>query len=99
MEKRRFSGEEKYQVLEEAHQPSASIAEVCRRHQISTSLYYHWESLAKKGALESLNGRNNHKGKKGFGEIERLRAKISRMRSVISEITEENLVLKKNLGE
>lgn len=97
MEKRRWSGEEKYQILEEGQAPGASIAEVCRRHQISSSLYYHWERQAKSGCLEALKGKGN--GRKKNNEVEALKDKIARLRSVISEITEENLTLKKRLLE
>ena len=34
MAKRKFTAEEKFKILEEARQPGASVAEVCRRYQI-----------------------------------------------------------------
>lgn len=57
MTKRKFTAEEKFKILEEARQPGASVAEVCRRNQIASSLFYKWESEAKKGALEALNNK------------------------------------------
>ena len=54
MTKRQFKPEAKYQILEEARQPGASVAEVCRRHQIASSLFYKWESEARQGALAAL---------------------------------------------
>lgn len=95
MEKRRFSSEEKFQILEEGRAPGASIAEVCRRHQISTTLFYLWEKQAKKAALEVLRGNGN--GRKRNIREERLQEKIQKLNAVISEITEENLTLKKRL--
>jgi transposase len=97
MEKRRFSAEEKFQVLEEGRAPGASIAEVCRRHQISTTLFYLWEKQAKKAALEVLRGNGN--GRKRNIREERLQEKIQKLNAIISEITEENLTLKKRLVE
>jgi transposase len=94
MEKRRFSAEEKFQILEEGRAPGASIAEVCRRHQISTTLFYLWEKQAKKAALEVLRGNGN--GRKRNSKEERLQEKIQKLNAVISEITEENLTLKKD---
>jgi len=95
MEKRRFSAEEKFQILEEGRAHGASIAEVCRRHQISSTLFYLWEKQAKKAALEVLRGNGN--GRKRDHKVERLQAKIQKLNAVISEITEENLTLKKRL--
>ena len=97
MAKRKFTAEEKFKILEEARQPGASVAEVCRRYQIVSSLFYKWESEARKGALEALNSKKRRtNGKNRETELE---DKINRMRAVISEITEENLHLKKTLGD
>jgi len=97
MAKRKFTAEEKFKILEEARQPGASVAEVCRHYQIVSSLFYKWESEARKGALEALNSKKRRtNGKNRETELE---DKINRMRAVISEITEENLHLKKTLGD
>jgi transposase len=97
MGKRRFTAAEKLQILEEGRAPGASIAEVCRRHQISSALYYYWEKQAKCASLEALKGNGN--GKKQSLETKQLKDKISRLKSIISEITEENLTLKKKIPE
>jgi transposase-like protein len=49
MGKRRFSPEEKYRILEKGRAPGASVAEVCRRYQISSTLFYLWEKQTKQG--------------------------------------------------
>ena len=97
MAKRKFTAEEKFKILEEARQPGASVAEVCRRYQIVSSLFYKWESEARKGALQALN--NKKRRTNGKDRETKLEDKINRMRAVISEITEENLYLKKTLGD
>lgn len=40
--RRRWSDEERLQILAETFSPSACVADVCRRHDISTSLIYTW---------------------------------------------------------
>jgi transposase len=40
--RRRWSDEERLQILAEAFSPGACVADVCRRHDISTSLIYTW---------------------------------------------------------
>ena len=97
MPNRIYTAQEKYQILEEGRQPGASVAEICRRHQISGSLYYKWDRAAKQAMMEALNVQKRKK--KGVSEEERLKDKITQLRMVISEITEENLTLKKTLGE
>jgi transposase len=40
--RRRWSAEERLEILTEAFSPGACVAEVCRRHDISSSLIYTW---------------------------------------------------------
>jgi transposase len=40
--RRRWSNEDRVQILTEAFSPGACVAEVCRRHDISTALIYTW---------------------------------------------------------
>jgi transposase len=40
--RRRWSDEERQRILTEAFSPGACVAEVCRRHDISTALIYTW---------------------------------------------------------
>ena len=42
--------EQKPKVLEEARMSGATIAEVCRRHGITTSQYYQWERVSEEGS-------------------------------------------------
>lgn len=40
--RRRWSQEERLQILAEAFSPGACVSQVCRRHEISTALIYTW---------------------------------------------------------
>lgn len=40
--RRRWSEEERLQILSEAFAPGVCVAEVCRRHDISSALIYTW---------------------------------------------------------
>lgn len=40
--RRRWSEEERLRILSEAFEPGACVAEVCRRHDISSALIYTW---------------------------------------------------------
>ena len=40
--RRRWSNEERLRILSEAFAPGACVAEVCRRHDISSALIYTW---------------------------------------------------------
>ena len=69
----------------------ASVAEVCRRHQIAASQYYDWERLAKEGALTALA-----QGKRKLAVAPQdMSAEVARLREVVVELSAENLAWKK----
>ena len=53
--RRRWTGEQKFTILEEARQAGASISEVCRRHQVAAGQFYAWERQARQAALSALS--------------------------------------------
>jgi len=90
--KKRFTAEEKYQILQEGEYGSMSINEVCRRHGISTVSYYSWRNQAQKAIKEGLN--QDSRRKKSHREKE-LEEEIRKLKHTIVEITQENVELKK----
>lgn len=95
--RRRLTAEEKLRILEEAQQPGVQIAELCRRHGIGTSQFYTWREQARQGAKAALNQPTGRKGQsKVDAAVERLVAERDRLRTVVAEITAENLDLRKN---
>jgi transposase-like protein len=59
-EHRRFTAEQKLEILREAEQPSVTVSEVYRRHSLSPSALYHglpdFEPCGPVIALETLDG-------------------------------------------
>lgn len=96
--KRQFSADQKLKILEEARQPSTTVAEVLRRHQLDAATFYRWEQQAKDGAREALaRDRRRTEAMAHEQEIDRLRADLAKKSRVIAEVIEENLELKKKL--
>lgn len=70
------------------------MSAVCRRHGISTSLFYQWRDKMIGAAREAFARRGRPKGN---GQVERMEAELARKDAVIAEITEEILKVKKGL--
>ncbi len=87
---------EKWKILQEGEKSGASISEVCRHHGINTGQYYQWQRAAEEGARQALNGSGAEKRSQ---REERLARELERMKSVVAEITAENLELKKSFGD
>lgn len=72
--KRRFTPDEKLQVLEEARQPNTTVAEVLRRHQVDPTTFYRWEQQAKDAIRDAMSrDRRRTEADAKDREIERLR--------------------------
>jgi transposase len=95
---RRFTAEEKQAILLEAEQPGVTITAVCRKHAIAVTQFYRWRAVAQQGASTALkaDGRGRGRGDPD-PEAARLKAEIDRLRAVVTEITAENLELKKKI--
>lgn len=96
-QRRSFTPHQKLEIIKEGLFSGAQISEVCRRHGISTALYYDWQKKFFEGALEGLKPKSPVKNNDRIEKEQQ--ARIQRLESVIAEITEENLVLKKTLGK
>jgi transposase len=91
--RRTFTARQRVQIVLEGLDGDTSVAEVCRRHQISTTLYYRWRDQF----FENADRLFEKKGKRS-AELEGLEAENRRLKEVIAEITAENLDLKKTPG-
>lgn len=59
--KRKISAQEKLRILEEVRQPNTTIAEVCRRHQISPAQFYAWAKAHHAVGFRSLRSQENYR--------------------------------------
>lgn len=94
---RKFTPQEKFEIVKEGLLSGARISEVCRRHGISTVTYYDWQKKFFDGAISGLKHKPRQSKKNTIEQQQKDR--IKRLESVIAEITEENLSLKKNFGD
>jgi len=95
-EHRRFTAEEKLEILREAEQPGVTVSAVCRRHSLAPSVFYRWRAVADNGSAVALKRDAKRRPRKDELEA-RQKAEIDRLRAVVAEITAENLELKKKI--
>jgi transposase len=95
-EHRRFTAEQKLEILREAEQPGVTVSEVCRRHSLAPSVFYRWRAVAQSGSATALKRDAQRVPRQGDTEA-RQAAELVRLRAVIAEITAENLELKKKI--
>lgn len=84
--------EEKLAIVLEGIKNETSVSEICRRHNISQSLYYKWRDKFLEGGKQALEN--------GIGQkmSDQYLSKVSELERVIGKKTVEIEVLKKNLN-
>jgi transposase len=92
--RRKWTPAQKLRLVLETLQSDRKLAEICRREGVSPNLVYQWRKQLL-GAADAVFG---PKARDGVDpRSEKLAADNTRMKSVIAEITAENLELKKTL--
>ena len=94
--RRVWTPEKKLKIVLESLSSEKSLSEICRREGLSPNLIYQWRKQLLEGA-QAVFGKKTHGAEDR--QAARLAADNQRMRSVIAEITAENLDLKKTLSD
>jgi transposase len=94
--RRKWTAADKLRIVMAGLQKDVDVAELCRREGINPTQYYGWKKQLLSSATKIFD---NERKTKQPGAEARKEAKIRRMEYVISEITAENLELKKGLSD
>ena len=90
MKRREFSVETKVAIVLEGLRGETSIAELCRKHQISETMYYRWRDKFLEGGQSAFVRGKSTKEKE-------LEAKIGELEKIIGKQTVYIEILKKTM--
>ena len=93
--RRRFSAEEKIRVVLEGLRGEDSIAELCRREGIASSMYYGWSKEFLEAGKKRLAG-DTARGATS-DEVKDLRREAGALKEVVADLILENRLLKKSM--
>ena len=96
--RRNFTAGEKVSILRAHFLDRVSVSDLCDRHGISPTLFYQWQkAFFENGevAFERKPPKKNREERK----IQALEAKLRKKDEVISELMEDHVKLKKELGD
>src|ERR687895_1024250 len=93
--RRQFSAEEKIRIVLEGLRGAESIAELCRREGIASSMYYGWSKKFLEAGKKRLAGDTARAATSD--EVRDLRREASALKEVVAELTLENRLLKKSV--
>jgi transposase len=93
--RKQHSAEEKIRVVLDGLRGEASIAELCRREGIATSLYYSWSKEFLEAGKRRLAGDTARQATSP--EVKDLRAEAAALKEAVADLTLENRLLKKSM--
>ncbi len=94
--RRKFTAEQKIQIVLEGLRGELSVAELCRREGIAPTLYYRWSKAFLDTGKNGLT-RNTHRDVTD-DEVKRLREENEALKRGLAEAVLEVQRLKKSLG-
>ena len=101
-QRRHFSPEQKVALLPEQLADKVPVSDICEKNGIAVNLFYLWQkTFFENGsaAFTANDKRRKHDSDAKDRQIAELQAKLLRKHEVLSELMEEHIQLKKDLGE
>ena len=98
--RRQFTTAQKASILRRHLVDKVAISDLCAEYELQPSVFYYWQSQVFEnlaGALQPAVTTSSRE-KELEREVEALKAKLTKKDSVIAEISEEYVVLKKTFG-
>jgi len=93
-----YSPEEKVAVLKKHLVEHIPVSDLCDQYQLQPTVFYQWQKqFFEKGAAAFTQDKNHRRQE--TQRIEQLEAKLRKKHEVLSELMEEHVKLKKELGE
>ena len=93
--RRHFSAEDKIRIVLEGLRGEESIAELCRREGITSSMYYGWSKEFPEAGKRRLAGVTARAATSD--DVKELRREAGALKEVVAELTLENRLLKKSM--
>jgi len=92
-ERRRFSSEEKVMILREHLDNNVKVSDLAAKYKVHPNMILRWKKELFEGALDVFSQKHKKNGQDA--KAQKLEDKIKKMQEVITELTTDNLELRK----
>ena len=93
--RKKYSAEEKLQIVLEGLRGEDTISELCRREGIHQNMYYKWSKEFLEAGKQRLAGDTKREADRQ--EVKEMRSENEQLKELVAELTLKNRVLKKSL--
>ena len=96
--RRNFTSEEKVKILRKHFLENKPVSDICDEYNLHPTQYYRWQKTFFENAAKAFEVESKAKSRKITKQINSLEEKISHKDSIIVELLEDHIQLKKELG-
>jgi len=94
-----YTPAEKVAILRQHLLEKTPVADLCEQHQLQPTIFYQWQKLFFENGTAAFAKEKTQPTRATERRIAQLEAKLTRKHEVLSELMEEHIALKKELGE
>lgn len=93
-----YTPEEKVSILRRHLIDHVPVSDLCDENQLQPKLFYDWQKLFFENVAAAFSRDQKSQKSADAGSIQQLEQKLQRKHEVLSELMEEHIKLKKDLG-
>jgi len=97
--RRRFTAEDKVRVLKWHLVEKEAVSDVCEKEGIQPTQFYQWQRQFFENGTAAFERKSPKKASREAERVQVLEAKLRKKDEVISELMEDHVKLKKELGD
>ncbi len=97
--RKNYSPEEKVVILKRHLVDRIAVSDLCDEYTLNPTVFYRWQKEFFEHGAAAFDRSVTRKKKREESKIDALEQKIQRKNEVLSELMEEHVKLKKDLGE
>jgi transposase-like protein len=94
-----YTGKEKVAILKRHLIDQVPISDLCDQYQLQPTIFYRWQKEFFENGAAAFEKSSSSQKKAVEKKIQQLEAKLQTKNEVLSELMEEHVQLKKDLGE
>ena len=98
-ERKKFSASDKVAILRRHLVDRTPVSDLCEEHGLNPTVFYRWQREFFEHGSAAFERRSDGRERRLEQRVEALTAKLAHKDSVIAEIMEAHVALKKTLGE
>lgn len=98
-ERHNYTAEEKIMILKRHLLDHVSVSDPCDEYRLQPKLFYNWQKQLFENGAAAFKNETDNPSNQQHKRVQELEDKLKRKHEVLSELMEEHIRLKKELGE